>query len=114
MCDAKKAAEASEDPQSREHQIYRKYMFHASITILHELAHVFVSWYHNGEVDTPPDIYGYLEPKDKSMGESGHFLETEVFGGEMMIYRDPDEGDIQVNSYSLNFPKVLMSNLIHI
>lgn len=63
-------------------------MFYMSVIILHEIMHLFI-WYTSGDTrpSTPPDMALY-DPGKKLTGESGEFLEVQVYGGYLKFRQD--------------------------
>lgn len=89
MCEAAKKAEESNDPNSKASKRYWGFVFLHATTIMHELAHVFVTYLSRDGTDTPPELNagGIID----AMGESGAYLEQLVFGGVVVHTRDPKD-----------------------
>lgn len=99
MCIAGKEAERSNDPDSHEQKRFRAFLFIFATTFLHELGHVFVTFFGLSDLNTPPHIQAKAVVSSKStLGEAGLYLEEEIFGGVIAVMRNPDEGNDQVCS----------------
>lgn len=94
MCEAAKKAEKSNDPNSKESKRYRTFVFLYATTIIHELAHVFVTYLSRGGTITPPEVNA--GDAKNTEGESGSYLEEQVFGGVVLHPRDPNDDAGQV------------------
>ena len=68
--------------------------------MLHELAHIFITFLTHGEANTPPRISGQVAGSSErtTSGEAGDYLEDAVFGGRVTLKRNPTEGEGQVCS----------------
>lgn len=94
MCEAAKKAKKSNDSNSKESKRYRSFVFLHALTIMHELAHVFVTYLSRGGTDTPPELDA--DDITNAMGESGAFLEQLIFGGVVIHAHDPNDDAGQV------------------
>ncbi|KAK4224908.1 hypothetical protein QBC38DRAFT_369900 [Podospora fimiseda] len=79
---------------------YRRFQFLFSVATTHELAHAFVAYLSGGRSGTitPPSVsfldYGFQQG-GLNTGESGRWLENQLFGGSIEIYRDPTDDQWQ-------------------
>lgn len=73
-------------------QIYREFLFMTAHTLLHELAHVFITYLNKGREATPPNINALSESVLEREGEAGRFLENQIFGGTLHYFHDPING----------------------
>lgn len=108
MCQAGEAAEKCKNQDSVAAKRYRAFLFLFSLKLLHELAHVFVTYLTFGAANTPPDIDStkkpgnkpvqYTQENPKTDGEAGRYLEDLIFGGTIVTMCNPHEGEEQVCS----------------
>lgn len=66
--------------------------------LVHELAHIFVTFLAMGERRTPESMAA-SDTSRRSKGDAGTYLECLIFGGIRMSIRNPAEGDEQVCPY---------------
>jgi hypothetical protein len=81
-------------------EAFRIFQFKLACTLIHETAaHMLVTFLGRGGSTTPPGLtvaaYSGLQPG----GESGRFLEMELFGGCLEFFRDPARGANHVRTY---------------
>lgn len=71
---------------------YHRFLFLYSGTMLHELAHVYITYLGLGRFHTPEEINeGQLKGMvSGTVAEAGCWLEKKLFGGTVNEYRDPD------------------------
>ena len=87
---AARKAKESKDPNSKEHQQYRNYVFLLAHTIYHELGHVFITFLSLGESSTPEKGRSDDHTFDEGdRPEAGKRVEALVFGGKIYhVYDD--------------------------
>lgn len=70
---------------------FRYSLFYMTVIILHEVMHLFV-WYTSGDTRpaTPPEMALYPSNK-RRQGESGEWLECQLFGGYLKFREDPKD-----------------------
>ncbi|CRK36813.1 hypothetical protein BN1723_015135, partial [Verticillium longisporum] len=83
---------------------HRSHLFMFSLAMAHELTHLFVAYLAQGNLEdaayTPPEVsfanYGSV-PGDAGevRGESGRWLESQLWGGAIEFYRDIEDDDGQ-------------------
>lgn len=74
-------------------------MIHA-LTIVHELAHIFINFLGRGQRNTPESMADpSSDTSQASKGEAGAYLEYLMFGGRLLHLRNHAEGDEQVCPY---------------
>jgi len=81
-------------------QRFRDFQFLFAGTLLHEAGgHVLTIFLNNGRVGTPAQVTvtGYGN-QGTAEGESGRWLELNLFGGTSEYYRDPNQGAGQVSN----------------
>lgn len=100
MCISGFIAEKSNDPNSADSKRFRIFLFIFAKTLLHEVAHMFITYLGLGKRGTPPHMYapGAVSSTGKQ-GEAGRYLEYVLLGGRVSVMRDPAEGKGQVCSY---------------
>ena len=96
MCIAGRHAVEANDPNLDAPKRFRHFLFQYAVTMLHELAHIYITFLGLGKIDTPPHIASEVIKKSSDIGESGRWLEEKVFGGRMIILRNTEEDDHQV------------------
>ena len=100
MCTAAKKAKECNDPNSKENQQYRLFIFLFAITLFHELGHLFITFLSMGKNDTPPELRPELDGiYHRPKPEAGNFLEGLVFGGSVIHARDDCYDESQVCLY---------------
>ncbi len=89
---------------------FRTFQFILAMAIFHEVAgHLLITFLSNGRQGTPIGITvnGYTNPRD-GLGESGRWLELELFGGTSDFYRDQriwqDNSQVSRESFVLICP----------
>ena len=68
-------------------------MYQLAIIMVHEMAHIFITFLTGGESNTPPSEPG---GEGFAYGEAGRDLENILFGGYHVYTRNLNEGDDQV------------------
>ncbi|KAM0804370.1 hypothetical protein BDR22DRAFT_885632 [Usnea florida] len=58
LCLAARLAKADHNTNSKEHQRYRRFMYQLAITMVHEMAHIFITFLTGGDSNTPPSEPG--------------------------------------------------------
>ena len=88
------AAHSSLDKDDLTNRDYKGFQFLFAISILHELAHVFITYLTEGKKHTPrkQKVYDKTADGPNTQGESGCMLEQLVFGGLITNFRDPIVG----------------------
>ena len=117
-------AEKSRDKNSKEQKRFHNFQFGFATTIAHEITHLFGTFLGLGKVGTPPredteqaeETAKDKQPaKDKEPAEDdesregGQYMEKAVFGGRVILMKDPSDDDGQVSlplSSLLESPKV--------
>ena len=93
MALAREKAKKTTDVTEREN--YEAFLFREVNCLLHEIAHVFITYLSKGrpELATPTEMKGDLMyDKEPNKGEAGRKLEALAFGGTMEYMVDPDTG----------------------
>ena len=90
MAGALNRAKIDDTPENREQ--YNRFLFLFSTVILHEFAHLFITYLGQGLSNTPDEINGGNVDGAPTKKEAGRRLEDLLLGGGMYVYRDPDEG----------------------
>lgn len=87
---------------SKAHQRYRRFVMLLACTMVHELAHLYLTFLSKVGTNTPDSIKNDAEGTLRgSNGEAGAYLEALLFGGCVVVLRNPAEGDEQVCPYTL-------------
>jgi hypothetical protein len=83
----------------RGNQRFKNFLVMFACGLVHETAHIVITWLSNGREDTPPSIgvAGYNN-RGNNRGEAGRRLELELFGGTLEYYRDLNHSDRQVRT----------------
>ena len=98
-------AEKSPLKSSKEQKRFRAFQFGFATTISHELIHLFGTFLGLGEVWTPPregteeaeETAKDKQPvEDYHTREGGVYMEEAVFGGRVLLMKDPLDDDNQV------------------
>ena len=98
MLGAAIASHSSHDASEFLNQDCRNYLFMFANILLHELAHVFITYLGKGVVNTPKLIGVLVYPGDTTSRvaidgkEAGRCLEHLTFGGRMEFLIDPSPG----------------------
>ena len=82
------AKESKGGSKDTDRERYHDWLFQISNSLLHEIAHVFVTYLSKGEQNTP--TYQRLWKPNPTPGEAGHALEVMIFGGPLEYRADPD------------------------
>ena len=92
MAGAQARAESSNTAENRRQ--FNRFLFAYSNTILHELAHILITYLGQGRELTPDGINGsdVARVPDRAKNEAGRALERMFLGGTVKYYRDPDQG----------------------
>lgn len=98
MCAAATNPDGFNDPNSYWQRQFRAFLFTLAKSMLHELGHMFITFLGLGETHTPPSMNMEVEGDSPTVGEAGRHLETLVFGGAMLLFRNPAKGEGQVCS----------------
>lgn len=97
MCITAKKAKETNNPKSQESEQYRNFIFFFATTLVHELAHLFVTFLSLGDSNTPPELVPKLSGIHKrDYAESGNYLEELLFGGSVVFQYDNDYDQHQV------------------
>lgn len=97
LCAAAKRARESKDPNSKEHQQYRVFIFDLAITLFHELGHVYITFLSLGGSSTPEELIPQMHGiHARNHPEAGNSLEAMVFGGSLVLAPQND-GDARVS-----------------
>lgn len=97
MCIAGRNAEEANDPNSDAPKRFRTFLFECAITMLHELAHVYVTFLRLDEMNTPPHISSSIKAnKSPDISEAGWWLGELVLGGRMIVLRNTEEDEHKV------------------
>lgn len=100
MCAAATKAQKSDDPNTKEHEDYRNFIFLFAITIFHEHGHVFIAFLSLGEQPTPNELAPNLSGiHERTEGEAGNRLEGLIFGHSVVHGRHDHYDDSQVSLY---------------
>jgi len=74
---------------------FLRFQFVFATALLHEIGgHLLVTFLGHGKKDTPVKMgaLGYNKPgKGKRIGESGRYLEMQLFGGTLEYYQGPNQ-----------------------
>lgn len=92
MCKAGVRAETHKDPELVDSARFKSHLFATANTLFHELTHVFVTFLGQGRTETPPEFLPRRDAQSSqhSAGAAGEWLEENVFGGQVVIMRDPN------------------------
>ena len=86
------AANRAETRENRGNEVqFNRFLFTYSTVILHELAHVLITFLGKGRLNSPPDRINEGNLAEAKI-EAGRRLERQLLGGTMNVYRDPIEG----------------------
>ncbi len=97
--DAYLDARAGTPERDRYCRRWQNFLFMFACAVLHEMAHLFVCYlFRTNHPDTPPDV-SYLDYAQLPGGESGRWLERELYGGAIEYLRDRMQGPDQVQFF---------------
>ena len=119
-------AEKSPHKHSKEQKRFHNYQFGLSTTIAHEITHLFGTFVGLGKIATPPRE-GREEAKetakdkqpaedkepiqDDGPPEGGEYMEEAVFGGRVMLMKDPLDDADQVSLPLNESPKAALTKI---
>ena len=82
-------AQSTKNKSDPIHQVYQNFVFALSITIFHEMSHVFLTYLIQDKALSPDSMKPF---GSASLPESGFYLEQRVLGGTIVLARDPLTG----------------------
>ena len=71
---------------------FRAFLFMTANTLLHEMAHVFITYLSKGQSLTPRQVNTLPTTKEETEGEAGRALEVLMFGGTINYFHEPITG----------------------
>lgn len=93
---------ASDSSRAELQQRFRNFQFLFATTFVHEVGgHLLITFLGNGRPITPPDISAPRYGSD-DVGESGRYLELNLFGGNTEYFRDSKQDNGQVKNVPLS------------
>lgn len=107
-------AEGRKDPDYRsdEHADFQRFNYMFAHVILHELAHMFITYIGKGDVETPEAMTANVSGDSKyARSEAGHSLEVFLYGGAMTFWRPENNKSEEVCSELSLGP---MSAVLHV
>ena len=90
MADAYERA-VDEDSEDSKHR-FRAFLFMTADTLLHEMAHVFITYLSKGQSLTPRQVNTLPTTEEEIEGEAGRALEGLMFGGTINYFHEPITG----------------------
>ena len=106
------AAAAAAKTMTQRSPDLRTYIFITASALLHELANLLVTYLTRGEMVTQRYMHSDIPYTAAHRGEAGQKLETILYGGTMVHYRDLGRDDEQVRAHdhsSLSFAENLLT-----
>lgn len=102
MCrahDAYARSPAGSPDRARYGRRWQHFLFMFACATLHEMAHFFICYLFRGNFPNTPPGTTYLDYAQEPGGESGRWLESQLFGGALEYMTDSQQGPDQVRPH---------------